>query len=373
MLLVAIEHPDWCYRAYQIAFPEPSSYCEGLEATLVRGTTPRGRVLGESGEPVAGAMVSFDKLADTPRIELPDGEVHSKAYVDYGFGPLKSVVTDARGDFQLPRIDPAAGLHRLSAIAPGFARTFATGDGILSEEEAARLGRDIAANWGSFKLRVNERPIIIRLEPEGRIRGNVTQDGRAVAGACVYATGYVSPPGGSNSHPEIFWQQALTDAAGAYVLQGLPPGGHAIRTFSGKNLGPVVMAKVTAGEILDGIDFALEKPAVVYGTVYNADTGKPVEARSGGVGFIPSGTSGMHSSVGIAEGGRYRIDDMHSGNWRFELQLLPRPSPSRTRGATRDARSRRGTPSGLLAQAAGTGIGRDPTHHQRERRPGQAP
>lgn len=152
----------------------------------------------------------------------------------------------------------------------------------------------------------------------GSIRGVVTSEthGQPVEGVSVAAW---SEDGS--------WASATTDAAGAYVLEGLAPSDYKVEFteppaplvgefYNGVHWSwEAQLIPVGAGEDVTGIDASLELGGSIAGRVTRDSDGAPVQS-----GIVQvSGSSGGHGSAFTDANGEYVISGLMPGEYRVEF------------------------------------------------------
>jgi hypothetical protein len=125
--------------------------------------------------------------------------------------------------------------------------------------------------------------IVIRLREGGEVSGVVRDDlGREVPGAVVTIMGC----------PALCPMTVVSDDAGAYRINGVPAGpglrafadgtdaGLLSQWYGASGPGGGTQFDLAAGEVLDAIDFALTRGAVLMGRVVDGQTGAPIPGAS---------------------------------------------------------------------------------------------
>jgi protocatechuate 3,4-dioxygenase beta subunit len=221
---------------------------------LRRGASLAGRVLDESGAPLAGARVQFHADENDEETAPPDALAEL----------LEAALTGKDGRFELAEL-PAATL-RGTASAPG------------------RLEHD----WESVELKEGEdkelEPIVLGLG--GTLAGVVLDPaGRPVAGANVAV---LELPIQQRSMPMQYEYYArstrvivdesrrtVTDAAGRFELRGLPGDSHSLLAHA-TGLAWTVQHDLPNGAT--DVELRLGEPGVLEVSVVDSDTHAPIEA-----------------------------------------------------------------------------------------------
>ncbi len=199
-----------------------------------------GTVLGDAGEPIAGAEVTLTWLR-----ALDDERFARVIIVDTEFAP--PVASDAEGRFAIT-IVPAGYRSSLRVEAEGYAFYYS-----LSSEQWPTPGEDMQ----------------ITLPDEAIIAGRVLRDGEGAEGLRVIAS--AGPPGhGSGT--------AITGADGGYEIHSLPTGEYKVQVSPPRDRTalPIDGVELAAGERADGVDIELIEGGLVRGTVTWAGTGEAI-------------------------------------------------------------------------------------------------
>ncbi|HEY7112190.1 MAG TPA: carboxypeptidase regulatory-like domain-containing protein [Thermoanaerobaculia bacterium] len=226
-----------------------------------------GKVVDESGKPVAGARV----------------RVSSRGLLDADVGLFASAVSGADGGFTIP--NAPKGLRSLEVRAAGFAPSV----------------RPLLEATG------NERVV---LKAGGTVSGTVLEvSGKAAANAIVSCESVA----------------ARTGSDGKYRLTGVPAGTRAVEALGDDEAIRKDGVKVAAGSVVE-LPLKLAKAATIGGTVVDETTRKPVAGvriavrDPGGRGFFASAprrtvradSRGAFKAPGL-EPGRYNVEAAHSG------------------------------------------------------------
>ena len=281
---------------------------EGEVTHVVLGAPPadpvsvRGRVLHDD-EPVAGAMVSF----------VPEG--------GEGIASMKLEVADQDGAFEVELDHPGPYLVTVQVIAA------------MGQQNSIEFTEDIPADQGSVEL-------ILEL-PVGRISGRVLDaDGEPLPECRV--TLHVEDGMAFGSVLGGQYNETDTDDEGVYDLPNLRPGAYSVAVggvpmgglLGGEAKGGRIVRgglRISEGEHLEGVDFRLEPPAELAGTVLDAggnpvsgatifvrdENGKLLERFS----FVVTDASGSFTYEGLAEG-RYSVIAKEGGRVSRESALV---------------------------------------------------
>jgi protocatechuate 3,4-dioxygenase beta subunit len=209
------------------------------DIVLETGLSISGKVLGESGSPVAGAMVhAFPSL---------------RAGIIAARPQTFEAETDGEGRFVLAGL--SEGIHNLLASAPGF---------------------------GSSKLMVAEPgalSVTITLKPAGSIRGTVVDpEGRSVTSFRAMAR---------SADERGFGGQGVADEEGIFVLETVAEGEYAVEIVSPDFMSEVVSSvRVTAGNVTELGTIRLRRGGRIGGTVVNGSE-EPVPGAT--VRAVPAG------------------------------------------------------------------------------------
>lgn len=205
-----------------------------LRIVLPPGSRVAGRTVDERGQPVSRALVRVSRT----------GTGNSR-----GFSmPLRSVVTDESGRFEVENLE--AGAVTVSANAPGLRPT-----------EIANLELAPGKDLDDLELVMRAGAVVA-----GQVVG---PDGKPVAGAQVEVER--STPGG------VFLPPARSDGDGRYRLEGLEPGPRVLAATHSSHPKAVKDLDVQAGE--NRLDFQLGGGHDVSGRVVDS-AGQPVEGAT---------------------------------------------------------------------------------------------
>ena len=214
-----------------------------------------GRVVGESGRPVAGARV----LIDSAGVRAGTSPLCPSCYLDC----RKSAETDGDGRFRIASVDPEL-IFNVLAIAEGYRPAFA-------------MRSDPARGPAEIKLATFDPG---KLDPKCLLRGVVLgPDGRPLVGARVSPKMF-STEAYSGFRPDIFDPLAVTNLAGEFVLTSKSPIEHVDLLVEGSGVAPRIVTglrpernphtlKMTRGATLTGRVVRDGKPeaGVVVGLV----------------------------------------------------------------------------------------------------------
>ncbi|HVR99794.1 MAG TPA: carboxypeptidase-like regulatory domain-containing protein, partial [Thermoanaerobaculia bacterium] len=306
----------------------PGSAAKPVRLVLSRGGTAFGKVVDESGRPVAGAAVEIRPVYDPFQGNIEDLE------------RAVSAASKADGSFELRPLAP--GSFTLQARSPGFAPAYVQGIEVPATEGRIDLGT-------------------VTLSPEAVIEGQVTDPrGAPVAGAKVYADS--QPP------PEI-------GPDGRFRIGGLSPG---------TRVQVSAVAKGYATTRLEGLEVPLTAPLRIELQPLGKLSGRVLDPAGEPVAgaFVMvndeewPGTRGSGDAIGATDDqGRFQIDlepgpvelsvqaeGYRRGSWRGEVPEKgdARPAEIRLeRGATLEGRvlDAEGNPVGGADVSVSSGMG----------------
>lgn len=181
-----------------------------LEITLEGGVRLGGRVSSPSGPPAAAKIRAS------------------------GHGWLRETTPDSTGSFEL---GPAA---------PGTTTVTVVAEGWQTHEETLMIGED-------------HPDLVILLEPEARIEGQLVGLDAAEAAAATVGASSTGSPRGGYTHPA--WD-------GTFAIGGLAAGTYRVTARSGDGAVASVEVTLGAGEILRGLELELTPGRLVTGTVW---------------------------------------------------------------------------------------------------------
>lgn len=265
---------------------EPGATFE-LEAQLLIGATVRGRVVDESGEPVAAAHVRAFRT------------------VMWGFpgSSLSTAETDDEGRFELIGVPPG----RVGVLAALEGKLESPSESLELEDEEVREGVELTLFDGSALTGTVTWP---DGRPASEMDVYVSFDPKAMAGASALN----AARGASGS--------ATTDADGRYRVTGLGKGPFVVRvTALVDDESWVAFAAGVRPDRKEPLDLVLEPQPVLLGKVVDA-AGAPIESFSvlgsstGGVFWMPG--ESLEQSF-TDEGGEFVVTGLTEGSWRFEV------------------------------------------------------
>ena len=244
-----------------------------------------------NGEPVSGAMVSF----------VPEDPGDSK---DSAAGPnMNFKVTDSEGWAQL-EVEHA-------------------GPYLVSVQQNMAMGRQSVVEYIQVIPEEEEHQIEIEL-PVGSIKGRIfSPKGEPLAGCRVTLT--VADGMNFGSFLGGNYAEVVTDDEGDYSIENLRPGTYSVAA-GGSLLGGLFGSdapggrvvrgdlKITAGRVIEGVDFHLEEPGTITGIVRDTN-GLPVE----GAAVFVRDSSGLllerFSFVASASDGSFRYTGVQAGTY----------------------------------------------------------
>lgn len=270
----------------------------------------RGRITGESGEPIDGARVeaSYRGFDMPPFPPPPDGRADAEGHT----GP------DGRYDLVLE----FPGCYLVRAGGSGYQISFYPG---------------VAEEWNATCVEVlvdaAVEGIDLSLRPAGAISGRVTdaRTGEALRGAVVaaWSASWDSTGGGTGgdpdgdpdgdghgwAEPDGRWGEGIvrTDSTGAYWIDGLAEGEYFVYAEAQEHVGEYFddartledarRIAVAPSHTATGIDLALGRGGCISGRVRSEDGGAPIEGAFVSIGRGFDGGFGGGIDVGIDGGG----------------------------------------------------------------------
>ena len=253
-----------------------------LAFALQPGTTWRGIVVDEAGQPIVGAKVGVGAMrakgADADDYEafiFPVGEEMNAAY---------SAESGADGSFTIAGL-PVGGTFTFSATAPGYA--FSRGQDVMAEQ----------------KTRIVMKPGALL---SGQLLG---LDSKPMAGMRVFASN-------ADRFAGRFGGNAQTDAEGKFTIDGLPAGTYIVSASEPDDADYLVPAQenvlAKVGQTSPVPTLKAVAGVVVKGIVRDGATRKPLAGATVGGIFGPDG------------GGETRSSSQLTGaDGRFSVRVLP--------------------------------------------------
>ena len=261
-----------------------------FDVTLVRGATIEGRVLTPEGEPLADALVAWRRMAD-------------QAFLyDLQYGAARS---QADGRFRLEGLAPA-GAGTLFALAYGYCQREKMSQGPLDPTDEGPLGQMVSLDEEGAVVTAD-----IVLRPGVPLHGTLKMaDGAPVADARIDVR--TSDEGTLYAWDEVTFAEApTTDAHGAFVHPGLPPGSSwSLRGQRAPWVGPAETVKVPMGATsLPPLSLTLVPAGSVRGLV--------VEERGTPVAGVAISTSDSRAVTDAK--GNFHLQGLPPGTHKFSL------------------------------------------------------
>jgi protocatechuate 3,4-dioxygenase beta subunit len=388
---VTASHPDWT-EGTTTTTVEPGDEGADVELRLGQGGTVGGVVVS-AGRPAAGASVA---------LELSGSEA-----TPFG-GDSRSATSDSAGRFRFERLTPGRyavtaslsgqtsspveavligpegaqdvtlqldGGARISGVVSGLPESSRSGVMIMASGPegfvaSSQTGTDgafeiLGVPAGSTVLRATAGDFVtgsrtatdlveivagqaeaiaeIVFEAGFRVEGHVSRGGQPWPDAVVSA----SPQGGSGSSAS-----ARTDAAGAYVLDGLGQDSYSLMAMSFSGGGAPIRTEVeVAGDMTVDLEGALAR---IAGTVVEAGSGRPLGDAQVLVEDSESGPRILGMAAASDSGGRFALEGLEAKTYRLRVQKPAYQTETLEIGAAEDAdvtiELRRGEGIGLVAR-----------------------
>jgi protocatechuate 3,4-dioxygenase beta subunit len=257
------------------ATPDP---VEHLAVSVARGAALSGRVVDDTGKPIARARVVASSASEVLTVADP---------------PLDAVLTDADGSFSIPVL--SAGTWRITASSGDFAPT--TTAPIAVDGEHARGG------------------IEVELVPGSVVRGTVTDASGApvpAADVSVVVHGFL---------PWRTRRQTSTDASGSFVIRGLERRAVDVVASHETGASAIVPVDLAANREQD-VRLTLDLTAEITGTVVDERgqplAGAPVIAEPESTGDAMDraawGVRGVQETV-TDQGGEFHVGGLPGGSY----------------------------------------------------------
>ena len=251
---------------------------------LAAGTDLEGRVVTDSGLPVAGAHV----LIDSAGVRRGTSPICPSCYLDC----RKSAETDHDGRFRIASVDPEL-LFNVLVVADGFRPTFAM------KSDPARP--PITVSLAPFDPG--------KFAPNCLLRGVVLDPGgRPMVGARVSPRGF-STEAFSGFSPDIFDPVAVTNLRGEFVLTSKSPIEHADLKVEGNGVAPRIVPSLKPERNPQSIK--MTRGATLTGRLVRE--GKPVSGVT--VGLVQANRSSQSFlgdlSIGTGPDGRFTFLNVH--------------------------------------------------------------
>ncbi|MBI4601044.1 MAG: carboxypeptidase regulatory-like domain-containing protein [Planctomycetes bacterium] len=244
----------------------PREALEGVDLTLRRGGTIRGRVTDSRGSLVIGARVQASLEKEGPEA----GETPAPSFGAGGGPGASSPATDAEGRYEISRLDP--GKYGVKAEAKD--RLGASRGGIEVLDERAVEGVDLVLGDGEALA--------------GRV---VDAEGSPIAGARVVVSGSSST-------------QARTDGDGRFRLGGLTAGTHQVNAWQQGFQGASIQAVAPGPEVT----LRLTRSAAIAGELRSR---RPASFDGSQVMAVAQGTGGGQGTFwgsGAGRDGKFEVE-----------------------------------------------------------------
>jgi len=320
-IVIIVTHPHWANGGGRSREPlKEDEHRSGVDIKLAYPETASGTVVDDRWQPIEGAVVTVDGAVHSAYYDLRRFRRAQAAGLTAVFardcGGLATTTTDAEGRFaftHLPRDTLTTGVR---ARKKGYGLNYA-----WNRESCQKAQRYLKAGKGTLWLGL-EFPvpcdnIKIVLKKSGGITGRVVEaaTGEPVEDVLVTLEGTIPCPekyGGFGSRG--FLSSARTDASGSYRIDDVPQIPVMVKVEHGNLVGDGREVVMHSGEVFEEIDFALTVAGVIEGTVYNAESGRPMPDQI--IQFSQQGVWGRLPSARTDEKGWYRVEGLQRGQWR---------------------------------------------------------
>ena len=285
---------------------------------LVRAAVITGRIVDESGEPIARvAVTALRKLSTEEKEEYPSIK---KDQLTTSSG----AVTDDRGQYRIFGLKP--GEYYVKASESDYAGYFgaAGDDNDLHWSARAYLGNQYAPVFYPGVIQVDQAQSIV-LGPGEEVDADLAMrhvKTVQIAGRVIDADGKPATHASLQLYvPEAGWGNdfdASTSATGEFSIKGVPPGSYVLGAQeSGNDIRHVAQQKLEVGnEDIDSVVIAFGKGATIRGRIVSASPGLDTLDRIR-VHLVP-GSDSDNASFGLVyakQDGSFQITELLDGNY----------------------------------------------------------
>ena len=349
-MLIFVTHPDWASGGKRVEPLKEGEQKVGVDFSLSQPEHASGAVIDEAGRPIEGAVVTVDTAFHSAYYN-PQGRARADAegltkVSARWYGKLARAVTNSEGRFTLTHLPKDSVIWTVTAAKAGYARNWAWNN--KSCEKAERLFiSNTTSPWLGREFPVPCDNIKIVLQKGGAITGRVvnSETGRAVEDVLISLQGIVHAPQPYNLPSWSFTMSARSDTRGSYRINDVPAISVMVKAQKGTLVGDSREVPVRSGEISEGIDFNLVAVGAIEGTVYDAESGRPIPGQI--VRCFKTGIWGPGGGGRTDANGRYRAGGLEPGEWetgpdfsnQWRLARSHHPDTGERRGVTMTVRA----------------------------------
>lgn len=290
---------------------------------LVRAAVVTGRIVDESGEPVAGLVVMAMR-----KLSTEDKEEFSPQDKKVQVTGSSAAVTDDRGEYRIFALKPGE-YYVKAAESDAFPFFAMDQDNNISETVRNSVGSQFAAVFYPGVVQLDQAQSL-QLGPGEEVEADFTM--RNVKTVEV-AGRVLAPDGKPATHAYVNLKSpetgggvdefsASTRAKGEFSIKGVPPGSYVlIATQSDENGFHLAQQKLEVGnDNLDSVVIAFGKGSTISGRIV------PAGAETNGSRHLqillePAGDSDSAGFAGakVKEDGSFQITDVPDGNYELEI------------------------------------------------------
>jgi RNA polymerase sigma factor (sigma-70 family) len=320
-VLIVVTDPDWAIGGRHEDALKESEHRQGVDIQLAHAETVSGVVMDEDGRPIEGAVVRAGNARDSAAYDLRRARRAGLAGLlnipARFYGGIAKARTNADGVFTLTHLPTGSVVWPVTAEKPGYARGYA-----WNKESCEKAERFLRAGgptpWLGLEFPVPCEDVTFVLHRGGSIRGRVSESssGNPVENALVTVEGYVESPYQYGITSWSFIYSTRTDNAGLYTIADIPPVNIITKAVQGNLASSARELLIRPGEVCDGIDFDIARAGTIEGTVYDAQSDRPIANE--GIQCFEKGAWGRAQGGRTDDNGNYVVHGLAPGEWEVQ-------------------------------------------------------